>query len=361
MNAKELFYKRNIIITLLIAVGGLYIALRFHDECYRGMENGITFCLEVLVPSLYFFMIVAAFFVQSGAACVICRPLGGVSRALFRLPSDSMAVILLAVIGGYPVGAASAAMMRKKGRLSPTQAAKTAYIAVAAGPGFLISYIGAALLEQPQSGYILLAAQTVAVLLTGVIVGRTVKSEPLPYPTKHDPPHGNLLIDAVNSASRSVLGMCAMVVLFCALSEVLDAVIADRTVCDIASAILEITNGCNRLSPHVPLYITAFFIGFGGLSVHFQIFALLAEVPVKKGLFFLFRIIEGIITMTATYIFLMVMPTTAAVFSSTSAVPAAARSATLAGSAALVISSLLFIGSLSKKSVLVHQTQINRR
>jgi hypothetical protein len=33
----------------------------------------------------------------------------------------------------------------------------------------------------------------------------------------------------------------------------------------------------------------------------------------------------------------------------------------LAGSAALVISSLLFIGSISKKSVLLHQTKINRR
>lgn len=359
LKAKELFYNRNIIIKTGVALGGIYTAIRYSDECYRGMEKGIGFCLEILIPSLFFFMVIASYLVQSGICEALCRPLRGISEKLFRLPYEATAVIILSVVGGYPVGASCAATMAKEGRLSASQAAKLAYIAVAAGPGFLINYVGSALLNRPEAGYVLLGAQIVAVLLTGVIVGHTVKSAPLPFSPPKQVNSGNLLVSAVQNASRAAFGMCAMVVIFCALCEAADTVIPSKEVCDIASAMLEITNGCHRIAGKAPLYVTAFFVGFGGLSVHFQIFSILGSLPVKKRLFFLFRIIQGIIAALATYIYLMVMPITTTVFNSVDTTPTIGRYATLAGSAALVISSLLFIGSISNKSVLKNRT--NRR
>ncbi len=351
MRIKKIFYNRNIIPHTAVAVGGIYIAVRYADECYTGMEKGIDFCLGVLIPSLFFFMTVSAYIVQSGLAERLCKPLKGVSRILFRLPPAALAAILTAMIGGYPVGASCASILVKERCISPSEGAKTACIAVAAGPGFLISFIGKALLHNEQIGSLLLAAQVVAVILTGVIVGYTVDCEPLPYVGAPVKRNGDLLVSAVRHASKAAFGMCAMVVIFCALSEVADAVIADRRITDLISAVLEITNGSQRTCGKLPLPISAFFIGFGGLSVHFQIFSILGEIPLKKGLFFVFRIIEGIIAMAVTYIYLMVTPTTITVFSSISSTPSAARSATLAGSAALVISSLLFIGSVNNNSV----------
>lgn len=100
---------------LIVAVGGIFLALRYSRECYRGIESGIGFCLSVLIPSLFFFMIVAAYIVDSGIAEAICRPLGRLSQALFRLPHESLAVILLSMIGGYPVGAACTAILHRDG------------------------------------------------------------------------------------------------------------------------------------------------------------------------------------------------------------------------------------------------------
>lgn len=355
MRVKELFRYGKITLRTAAAFAGILLALRYPQECCRGIESGISFCLEVLIPSLFFFMAASAYLVQSGVIPVICRPLSGLSKALFGLPSEGLAVILLAMLGGYPVGAACTQEMFRKGRLNASQAAKTATIAVAAGPGFLINYAGAALLNNPQAGWLLLAAQTTAVLLTGVIAGRCIKSEPL-SPAFAPNINGNLLVSAVQSASRAAFGMCAMVVIFSALIEVCDTVIDDPAVCDIAAAALEITNGCHRIGGSVPLYITAFFIGFGGLSVHFQIFALLGDIPLNKRLFFLFRIIEGIFAMAAAYIYLMFIPMTTAVFSTQTSIPTVARSATVAGSAALVLSGILFIASISKRKVLVSES-----
>lgn len=340
------------------AVAGIFLALGYSEACRSGIEKGIGFCLEILIPSLFFFMVISAFLVQSGVCEILCRPLERLSRLLFKLPHQAAAVILLSMIGGYPVGASCTAIMAREGRLSPSQAAKTAYIAVAAGPGFLVNYIGTALLGNVHAGYILLVSQVVAVIVTGIIVGHTVKSEAPAHYGVRKTSGGNLLVGAVQNASRAAAGMCGMVVIFCALSEVLDTVIPSAQVCDIASAITEITNGCHRLSGKTPLYLTAFFIGFGGLSVHCQIFSILTDVPLKKALFFFFRIIEGMICMCSTYIYLMVTPTATTVFSSVNAAPSAARSATLAGSAALVISSLLFVGSVASKSVVASDKRI---
>ena len=350
MNVKSLFRSRKIIIDLAVSAGGIAAALIYADECRRGMENGIGFCLNVLIPSLFFFMAVSSYIVQSGAAQIICRPFTRLSQALFRLPEQSLAVILLSMIGGYPIGASCAAILSQDGRLSPSQAAKTAYIAVAAGPGFLISFIGGSLLNEPRAGVILLTAQCIAVLLTGVIVGHAVKSEPLPHTAAHIGAKKNLLIASVHSASKAAFHMCSMVIVFSAVIEVSNRLIRNRVIGDLLSAAVEVTNGCARLSGDHPLYITAFFVGFGGLSVHFQIFATLGELPVHKGLFFIFRIIEGIIMMAATYIYLMAAPVTLSVFHPAADIPSAARSATMAGSAALVISSLFFLSAISSKS-----------
>ena len=348
MKGQKLFRYRKIIFRLTVAALGVFLALRYAEECRSGVENGIKLCIEVLIPSLFFFMTVAAYLVQSGVADRLCRPLGRVSHLLFRLPASSLAIILLSLLGGYPVGAACSAMMHRDRRLSPSEAAKTVYVAVAAGPGFLVNYIGDALLGNVHAGWALLTAQVLAVLLTGVLVGHTVKSVPLPRSPAPVTSPKNLLISAVQSASRAALGMCAMVLLFCALSEIIDAVIPNRSLCDIAAAIVEITNGVYRNADRLPLYITAFFIGFGGLSVHFQIFSVVGDIPLNKELFFCFRIIEGIFTAAAAYSYLMIVPVTTEVFSTAQTAPTAAQSATAAGSVALVLCAVVFIGSVTK-------------
>ncbi len=348
MNNRKLFEYRNII-KVIGAGAGVYLCLRYASECSRGILNGILFCIQVLVPSLFAFMALSAALIKSGAAQIIARPLGGVGKLLFRLPYPALAAILLAMVGGYPVGGRCAEMLYEQGRLSAGDAEKTAYIAVCAGPGFLLNFVGRALLGSPDAGLILLLAQLMSTVLTGMIVGRTIKRESIAISEeKSQNRNGSILIDAVTDASRATFHMCAMVVICAAMIEVVTAVSPDRRVTDIASALIEITTGCGMLCGRYPLAFIAFFIGFGGISVHLQIYAGCRKITLNRGLFFSFRIIQGIITAALTYIYLMIFPIEVTVFRSADVPLTAARSATLIGSAALVIASLCFIGSLHK-------------
>ena len=349
MKTKKLFQYRKMIALFLIA-GGCYLCLRYTQECADGIKKGILFCVEVLVPSLYAFMTLSSAVIRSGVAVSLSRPFGKISRSLFRLPSSGLAVILLSILGGYPVGARCASLLFEQGSISRSDAEKVANIAVCAGPGFLINYVGTALLGNRQIGIILLCAEITGVLLTGVIVGRTMRSTPLSHP---HPSNGiesnNLLIHSVADASRATFHMCGMVVICTAMIAVIGKISPDERITDIASAIIEITEGCHRMCGSYPLYIIVFFIGFGGISVHLQVYAGMGELHSNKGLFFLYRIMQGIITAAAAYSYLMIFPVEQGAFNSTDVNLSVAKSATLAGSAALVLSSFCFIGSVHRR------------
>ena len=330
-------------------VFGIYLCLRYASECSRGILNGILFCIEVLVPSLFFFMALSAYIVKSGMMLPMTKPFDRLTKKLFGLPYPALAVILLAVIGGYPIGARCAAMMYEQGQLTADQAKKTVYTAVCAGPGFLINFVGRAMLGCPDVGVLLLTAQTFSLLIIGFIIGKLIKTvddtRVLHICGGHE---GSLITKAVADASKATFNMCAMVVLCSALIEILSVMSKSPVVTDVLSAAVEITTGCCRMCGRYPLFIIAFFIGFGGISVHLQIFSGLDDLRISKGLFVLFRLMQGIITSGMTYILLMVFPIEISVFSTVDTELTAARSATLFGSAALVMCSLCFLGSITK-------------
>lgn len=339
--------KIKTLLSLIAAVAGGAAAICWHDVCTQGIVNGIAFCTDVLVPSLFLFMVLTAYLIKSGASLMIAKPFGWLMR-LMGLPRESAAAVLSAMIGGYPIGAGCVALLYEQGQISASEANKTACIAVSAGPGFLISYLGGSLLNSAQAGNLLLLAQTASLLLTGLIAGRMIPCSP--PPRRKSPPDsgGAAFVASVRSASDATFSMCAMVVLFSAVIEVISS-IADGGAADILAGFLEITAGCARLSGCAPLYTTAFFIGFGGLSVHCQIFAALNHVPLNRWQFFMSRLIQGIIAMGAAYIFLMMTPMTQPVFSSAEVPLSPDRSATYAGSGALILAALCFIGSVSSR------------
>ncbi|MBQ3417810.1 MAG: hypothetical protein IJH32_08240 [Ruminococcus sp.] len=340
--------KKKLLCYLPLAAVGIYCTLRYSEECNRGITQGISFCIGVLIPSLFLFMVIAAFAVRSNLAFFLTKPMAGFSRAVFGLPAVSLSAILLALIGGYPIGGRCVGALYEQKLITQKQAQKTAYIAVAAGPGFVVNYIGLALLNSKKTGMILLAAQILAVILTGVIVGKVVPCEETQEPCQAVSSGGNLIIDAVSDASKGAFSMCAMVIVFCAASEVAATVFSPfPEAVKLTSGFLEVTTGVNRTTGYYPLWMTAFYTGFGGLSVHFQIFASLKNVAIKKYLFFLFRIIQGIFAGIFTYILVSIFPETQAVFS-TAEVQSAGISGTVWGSAALILSSMVFLGSISQ-------------
>lgn len=317
----------------------------------KGAAEGIDCCLNILVPSLFPFMFLSSFAVMYGISDRLGKLLSPVTGILFNLPADAGVTILLSLVGGFPVGAVGINSLYKQGSLTQKQAQRMLCFCVNSGPGFLISVVGSRLYSSETAGIILTCAQITVSLLTGIVLGQlSRKKEPLTVSRSQKTtklPFADSFISACRSACAGIAGLCSMVVLFSAFTELTHAFMHIDTGSAagiIFRAVCEVTDGCIAIAENrLPIYLAALCAGFGGLCVHFQIFAALSEVRVSKWRFTLARAVNGILCAATVYLICRLVPSASEVFSNIDKASFAVSSDTYHGSAALLTASVLFV------------------
>lgn len=343
--------KLSTAIKVLFILIMIICAAGFTKECSKGALSGIYFCAEVLVPSIFPFMVISAFVVKSGVSAILGKYLDSITRTLFGLSGKCGAVILLSVIGGYPVGARGFIQLYEQGELNKASTRKAAYFAVGAGPGFLLSFVGVRLLGSFEIGACIFGAQVISVIILGV-ANKYIFRDNQEYISNNELKNKySLLTDALVkstvSATYGILEMCGMVVAFSAVLNVVRSMIENNSVKKYVDILFEVTSACNTLTAEKNVLLIAFSVGFAGLCVHFQIFQTLKEIGINKALFFLYRIIQGLVTALFTYIFIRVFGVTLPVFSNVQDTELSLSSSVL-GSVLLVLCGVCFLYSIKK-------------
>jgi sporulation integral membrane protein YlbJ len=332
--------------------------LVFPAEAAGGAKNGIGYCLQILVPSLYPFMVLAVFVVKSG----LSEKIGGVFEApaqrILKLPGSCAAPILMSAIGGYPTGARSIAALYESGAISEKQAARMLCFCVNAGPAFVISAVGVGFLKSAQAGVILFSSQLLASMILSVICGITAQREtPLP---KIKPQRGkraaHALVSSASDAARAMINLCCFVVLFAAFLNLLRIGVKEPHAAAALSAVMEVTGGCSDLARlGVPLWAFSFAIGWGGICVHFQVFSSVADIRIKLSRFIFFRLLHGVLAALITAELVRLFPLGTQVFSSTSKVLTGSFSGTIPGAAALIALCAALIFSLPHEKLEIEE------
>lgn len=342
--------KAGTVFKALAALAVCVSILIFSESCSKGALNGISLCLNVLVPSLFPFMAASSFIVKSGLAQKIGKPLGRITKALFGLSGSFAPVILLSMLGGYPVGAKGISELAKSGAVPQKEAQKAALFSVCAGPGFIINFVGASLYNNKTVGLIILCSQIISVILLGIIINLfdKSKSEDCICAESFNKPCsvGTAIVESALDSSKGILGICAFVVLFSAFIEIIGQIISDSSAENMLCCLLEVCSAVNRLSQNCTLEMTAFAIGFGGLCVHFQIYSALGKVSVSKLLFFCIRIIQGIFTALLTHFGAMLFLGTSEVFSTSKVETSQFYGGTVISAAVLIGVAICFLYSI---------------
>lgn len=324
-----------LIVTFLAACA----LLIFPAQAVTGAKNGIGYCLQILVPSLYPFMVLAVFVVKCGLSEKIGHLFEAPARSILKLPGSSAASILMSTIGGYPTGARSIAALYEDGEISENQAARMLCFCVNAGPAFVISAVGVGFLNSARAGMILFVSQLLASLILSVICGLTSKQETaLPkIKQKHRRKAVDALVASASDAARAMINMCCFVVLFAAFLNLLRMGVKEPHTAAYLSALVEVTGGCSDLSRlGVPLWVFSFAIGWGGICVHFQVISSVAKIKINLSRFVLFRLLHGFIAALITMELVKIFPLDAEVFSNTSQAITGSFSGTIPSAAALI-------------------------
>lgn len=337
-------WKQNLLLitTFLIACA----LLIFPSEAAEGARKGLGYCLQILIPSLYPFMVLAVFLVKSSLSDKIGHVFETPSRVLLKLPGSAATAVFMSMIGGYPTGGRSVAALYEAGSINGEQASRMLCFCVNSGPAFVISAVGAGFLGNRQAGYYLFVSQITASVLLGLICGATAKRGADISPTRRRAPQKALtaLISSAADAARAMMNMCCFVILFASVLNLLRIWVREPGSSAALSGFLEVTGGCSDFAQlHLPLWAVSLIIGWGGLCVHFQILSMIEQIPIKLPRFFLFRVLHGLFAAAITFGLEKLFPLSEETFSNTSATLVPAFSGSGPAAAALIILCAAFI------------------
>ncbi len=301
---------QKLMIGLLFAAAAALLLCR-PQAVATGVSRGLSVCTRIIIPTLYPFMLLAALLAGSPLCRAPGRLADAVTRRLFGLPGCCGPAILIALVGGYPAGAVAISRLREQEQITRQQARQMSRFCVNGGPGFIIGTVGSGLLGSAQAGVLLFAAHAAVSVAVGIWLGHRArgKAERAPRRAAGVPPaaeHGGIAA-AVGSTCGALLQLCGFVVLASAVLSLLDGSgiapalarltgLSPQALRSATAALLEVSSGCIALSGSGALapFWLSLCIGFGGLSVHGQIAALLGGDGIPDRMFFLFRVFHGV-------------------------------------------------------------------
>lgn len=290
----------------ITAVLYMVLLVVFVKDVGEAVLKSLKVCFEVMIPSLYAFMIASGFVVSSNLYTVLSKPFGLVSRYIFRIPPEYFSVFLIGSIGGYPVGAKLLSELYDNGKIDRETAEQMLSYCYLAGPAFICSIAGIKLFSSVKVGLIIFAAIISSNLVIAAVSGF---GRPVPPKIKTAAKlemSSEKLISSVYGGAKGMFSICAIIVFFSTIICILDksgalifisqklsdltgmkysdANAAVRSVIEISN-ISSLSRGDRSLIP-----LTASLLSFGGICVLMQVNGFLkGKLSVKR--FYFFRIL----------------------------------------------------------------------
>lgn len=305
----------------------VFIIMLFYQSSYiQGMKNGINFCINTLIPSLFPFMFLSSFIVKSGISNTLGKILYPITKTLFYLPGCCGSAIILGLTGGYPTGAKATNELLVSNLINNEQANRMMAFNIGAGPAFIIGTVGEILLKNKYIGLAIFTSQIFVSIIMGIILGIRARINKKVFYEQSNSQHNikygysNSLILSCRDAVCSTVNMCSLVVLFSTFISIADSIHLNDLITQILSLInvpktisqvlipilLEVNVGCISISRLIysPSLI-AFAIGWCGFCVHCQIFSsFTSEKTLNIRNFLFFRLAQGVGASIIVYIFI---------------------------------------------------------
>lgn len=282
------------------------LMLFFSNSIKQGARLGLDLSLGTIIPTLFPFFILSDLWVSYATIN------GGIiSKAysrLFGVSSSTLPAYLLGSLCGFPLGIKAAVSLYDSGLISKDELERLSGFANNPSAAFVISGIGAGLYKDIWIGVRLYLAVLFSSLFVGLLFrlkeNNSTNIEVISRQSFD-------LVKSIQSAGVSSLSVCCYIVFFSSVIGLLAEIIKNPLILAIASSFLEITNasslsvGLTTSYPSVNYLITAFSLGFSGLSVHMQIFALL-PAETSKSRYLLMKLIQGILCSIITFLFMLI-------------------------------------------------------
>lgn len=294
----------------LMCAFSLILILRNSDAAIEYMGSGLRLCVRTVIPALFPFMVISELIVSSGIGEWLGRFLDRPVRWLFGVSGASAPAVILGALCGFPLGARSAAALLDEGLIGRREASRLLTFCNNPSSAFIINAVGVSLYQSRKLGMILYAVTLVNAMIIGIVQRLCcppIKKSEFHHKVTKYASGIELFTSSVTRSAEGMLNICAYIVFFSAIVGCISALLAGLGSPPPLSAfihgLVELSGGIGEASALggniAGICISAFIIGWSGLSVHFQIISVSSGRGIGYRGYFIAKAAQGIMNAAA--------------------------------------------------------------
>ena len=311
--------------------------LLFSSSNLPAIKKGLSLWANSVVPSLFPFFVATNALMQTNFINSLGKCLNSIMKPLFNIRGEGAFPFIMGMISGYPVGAKIASNFRKDNICSKEECERLLAFTNNSGPLFIVGTVGVNMYRSSMIGLLLLITHILASITVGVIF-RFWKNKSYRSADFSESKNvtinnlGEVLGKSISDSISTILMIGGFVVLFSGIISILNTSgffkffvfclspffnflhIDTSFIYGILTGFLEITNGINYIASinvkhiSINLILTAFLLGFGGLSVLLQVLSITSKTDLSIKPYILGKLLHGIIAGFYTFIFIYTFP-----------------------------------------------------
>lgn len=333
------FCKRNAFTFLCLLF--MISLLLFSHTCMVSVQNGLTLWGNHVVPTLFPFLIATDLLSQTNFPDAMSKLFAKIMPPLFHVPGCGAYAFILGIVSGYPIGAKIVTELRHANLCSKSEGERLLIFTNNSGPLFIIGTIGMSLFHNSMIGFLLLITHILSAISVGIIVG-FFSHVPIPSSSPSNTVYGSqtfsqhsigaILKESIIRSIKTILMIGGFIVFFSVVLTLLnnchffDAIsylflpikrvfpLHLSFIKGLLMGIFEITNGISFISTIISksltlsLCISAFLLGFGGISICGQVAGIVSNSDLSLKPYIYGKLLQGVIAFCYTYLFIQMFP-----------------------------------------------------
>ena len=301
----------NKIVPIIMLTLLLISMLIFADKVIINVNLAVDICINNLLPSMLPFLILSTILSNYGFIEIISKIMHPIMKYLFHLNSNCAYIIILSMLSGSPANSKYITQLLNSKKITVDDANKVLLFSHFVNPIFIIGTVGTVFLNNKLYGYLILVSH----YLANIVIGIFTRNKNIPK---------DKVIISFNNQSKNFI-----TILKSAIKDTIDTlfiVFGTITCClvvlsiinsyfsfnPILYGILEMTSGLkyisiSNISILYKIIISTFFISFGGISIHAQVFSIIDNKKIKYLPYLEARILQGLISSIIAYVIYIVI------------------------------------------------------
>lgn len=287
----------------------IFLLIKYSDEASAQVKIALTLCGQMLIPSIFSLTVAGEIATVSGALEALTARLTPYLSKIFGISDSAASPYFLGLVGGYTASCRGAILLLDDGRISRAQCERIIAVSNLPSLAFITGFVGARICGSTTDGWIIwlssVGASVISGLLCRIMFGSLSERRSTEERVGQAAPHSlsKALVSALSHTAQSMLMICACVVFFSVVIEILGKVSAaigiSTEISELLLGFLEITRGvsnCADISSRaLRLILCSAYTGWSGVCVHFQVISICEGKGLNFGKYFIVKLMQGAI------------------------------------------------------------------